>query len=151
MARCIPVSLLLVLIITSSSEACRHGLCTVCGYHYDAYVGDPDNGVPPGSMLEELPYDWVCPVCGSPPILFECIDMGTCKRPILSALDPVDLCHPPECDGIWILEFEFGNCGGACYIPGNLCLSDPNKDITAGIVFAAPLKTSPLQANVWSI
>ncbi len=39
-------------------------VCTVCGYVYDPEVGDPDNGIAPGTSFEELPEDWVCPVCG---------------------------------------------------------------------------------------
>lgn len=38
-------------------------LCDVCGYVYDPEVGDPDNGVAPGTPFEELPEDWVCPLC----------------------------------------------------------------------------------------
>ena len=38
--------------------------CTVCGYIYDPELGDPDNGVAPGTPFEELPDNWVCPVCG---------------------------------------------------------------------------------------
>lgn len=38
--------------------------CTVCGYVYDPEVGDPDSGVNPGTSFEQLPDDWVCPVCG---------------------------------------------------------------------------------------
>jgi len=39
-------------------------ICTVCQYVYDPSVGDPSNGVPPGTPFEELPDEWVCPVCG---------------------------------------------------------------------------------------
>ncbi len=39
-------------------------VCTVCGYVYDPEAGDPDNGIAPGTPFEELPEDWVCPVCG---------------------------------------------------------------------------------------
>ena len=35
-----------------------------CGYVYDAEVGDPDNGVAPGTAWEDVPEDWVCPICG---------------------------------------------------------------------------------------
>ena len=35
-----------------------------CGYIYDPAEGDPDNGVSPGTPWEEVPEDWVCPVCG---------------------------------------------------------------------------------------
>jgi rubredoxin len=38
--------------------------CTACGYVYDPAVGDPENGVPPGTAFEDLPEDWVCPQCG---------------------------------------------------------------------------------------
>jgi len=39
-------------------------VCDVCGYVYDPDIGDPDNGVPPGTAFEDLPVDWVCPLCG---------------------------------------------------------------------------------------
>ena len=38
--------------------------CEPCGYVYDPEVGDPDNGIAPGTAFEDLPDDWVCPVCG---------------------------------------------------------------------------------------
>lgn len=38
--------------------------CTVCGYIYDSELGDSDGGIKPGTPFEELPDDWVCPVCG---------------------------------------------------------------------------------------
>ncbi len=38
-------------------------LCTACGYVYDPAQGDPDNGVKPGTAFEDLPDDWVCPIC----------------------------------------------------------------------------------------
>jgi len=39
--------------------------CTVCGYIYDPELGDPDGGIKPGTPFEEIPDDWVCPVCGA--------------------------------------------------------------------------------------
>jgi len=39
--------------------------CTVCGYIYDPALGDPDGGIKPGTPFEEIPDDWVCPVCGA--------------------------------------------------------------------------------------
>jgi rubredoxin/flavin reductase (DIM6/NTAB) family NADH-FMN oxidoreductase RutF len=39
--------------------------CQVCGYVYDPSVGDPDNGVKPGTAFEKLPDSWVCPLCGA--------------------------------------------------------------------------------------
>lgn len=38
--------------------------CTVCGYVYNESVGDPGNGIPPGTDFYDLPEDWECPVCG---------------------------------------------------------------------------------------
>ena len=35
-----------------------------CGYVYDEAVGDPDNGVAAGTTWENVPEDWVCPLCG---------------------------------------------------------------------------------------
>ena len=39
--------------------------CTVCGYTYDPELGDPDSGIKPGTAFEDIPEDWVCPVCGA--------------------------------------------------------------------------------------
>jgi rubredoxin len=39
--------------------------CTICGYIYDPEQGDPDSGIEPGTSFEDLPDDWVCPVCGA--------------------------------------------------------------------------------------
>lgn len=38
--------------------------CEVCGYIYDPEQGDPDNSVQPGTPFEDIPEDWVCPLCG---------------------------------------------------------------------------------------
>jgi len=40
-------------------------VCKVCGYVYDPEKGDPDNGVAPGTKFEDVPDDWVCPICGA--------------------------------------------------------------------------------------
>lgn len=39
--------------------------CDLCGYEYDPAEGDPDNGIPPGTAFEDLPEDWVCPICAA--------------------------------------------------------------------------------------
>lgn len=38
-------------------------VCSACGYVYDPAVGDPDNGIAPGTKFEDLPADWHCPRC----------------------------------------------------------------------------------------
>ncbi|HVO40613.1 MAG TPA: rubredoxin [Spirochaetia bacterium] len=40
-------------------------ICTVCGYIYDPAKGDPENGVATGTPFEQVPAEWVCPVCGA--------------------------------------------------------------------------------------
>ena len=37
--------------------------CTFCNYIYDPEIGDQENGIPPGTAFENLPDDWVCPLC----------------------------------------------------------------------------------------
>lgn len=39
--------------------------CDLCGYVYDPASGDPDNGVAAETSFEDVPGDWVCPMCGA--------------------------------------------------------------------------------------
>ena len=57
-----------------------------CGYVYDPALGDPDNGVAPGTVWEDVPEDWVCPTwygyvpdCGS---VCEMLFRATGRRPV---------------------------------------------------------------------
>jgi rubredoxin len=45
--------------------------CTICDYVYDPAEGDRENGVAAGTAFEEVPEDWVCPVCGACKDMFE--------------------------------------------------------------------------------
>ncbi|GAB6147312.1 rubredoxin [Desulfocicer niacini] len=38
--------------------------CTPCGYVYDPAEGDDEGNIPPGTVFEDLPDDWTCPICG---------------------------------------------------------------------------------------
>lgn len=49
-------------------------VCVPCGYVYDPADGDPNNGIDPGTAFEDLPDDWVCPVCGVDKTFFEPTD-----------------------------------------------------------------------------
>ena len=40
-------------------------ICTVCGYVYSEAKGIPEAGIAPGTRWEDLPDDWVCPLCGA--------------------------------------------------------------------------------------
>lgn len=46
-------------------------VCTVCGYIYDPAHGDSQHNVNPGTQFENLPQEWVCPVCGATQDKFE--------------------------------------------------------------------------------
>lgn len=46
-------------------------VCSICGYVYDESIGDPDNGIAPGTRWEDIPDDWVCPLCGAGKDQFE--------------------------------------------------------------------------------
>lgn len=47
---------------TSSSQKYQ---CKICGYIYDPQKGDPDNNIAPGTPFENLPDEWICPICGA--------------------------------------------------------------------------------------
>ena len=40
-------------------------ICELCGYEYDPQQGDLENGIPENTDFEDLPIDWVCPLCGA--------------------------------------------------------------------------------------
>ncbi|NLL56494.1 MAG: rubredoxin [Clostridiales bacterium] len=38
-------------------------ICIPCGYIYDPEIGDQEGGIAAGTAFEDLPEDWVCPIC----------------------------------------------------------------------------------------
>lgn len=46
------------------TKAMKKYRCTVCAWVYDPEVGDPDSGIAAGTAFEDIPQDWVCPLCG---------------------------------------------------------------------------------------
>jgi len=46
-------------------------VCKICGYVYNPDKGDPDGGIVPGTAFEDIPDDWVCPLCGAAKADFE--------------------------------------------------------------------------------
>lgn len=40
-------------------------VCSICGFVYDEAIGIPQAGIAPGTKWEDLPEDWVCPICGA--------------------------------------------------------------------------------------
>ena len=46
-------------------------VCSICGYIYDETMGIPEADIAPGTKWEDLPDDWVCPICGATKAEFE--------------------------------------------------------------------------------
>ena len=40
-------------------------VCELCGYEYRPALGDVENGIDEGTDFEDLPADWLCPLCGA--------------------------------------------------------------------------------------
>lgn len=40
-------------------------VCSICGFVYDEAIGYPEGGITPGTKWEDIPGDWVCPLCGA--------------------------------------------------------------------------------------
>lgn len=49
-------------------------VCELCGYEYNPKVGDEDNGIEAGTDFEDIPEDWVCPLCASSKEDFEIVE-----------------------------------------------------------------------------
>lgn len=49
---------------SKSNDIMKKYICDTCGYIYDPEKGDPDSGIAPGTAFEDIPEDWVCPLCG---------------------------------------------------------------------------------------
>ncbi|MFH2070468.1 MAG: rubredoxin [Elusimicrobiota bacterium] len=49
---------------TDKEERMDKYKCKVCGYIYEPEKGDPEAGIKSGTSFDDLPDDWVCPVCG---------------------------------------------------------------------------------------
>jgi len=46
-------------------------VCTICSYVYDPEIGDPEQGIAPGTVWEDVPDEYVCPLCGAGKDMFE--------------------------------------------------------------------------------
>lgn len=46
-------------------------ICSNCGFVYDPKIGDPEHGIAPGTPFEDLPEEWLCPVCYVPKEQFD--------------------------------------------------------------------------------
>ena len=48
--------------------------CRECEYLYDEEKDNPNSGIPAGIRWEDIPDDWVCPICGAPKSFFRLED-----------------------------------------------------------------------------
>ena len=46
-------------------------VCTVCGWVYDEELGDPNQGIAPGTKFEDLPEEFQCELCAVGKDMFE--------------------------------------------------------------------------------
>lgn len=63
-------------------------VCTVCGFVYDEAKGIPEAGIAPGTKWEDLPADWVCPICGAAKAEFKeqaAVPAAAPKKPLPAA------------------------------------------------------------------
>lgn len=51
-------------------------ICEPCGFIYDPDEGDPDSGIDPGTPFEDIPDDWMCPICGATKSDFRKLEPG---------------------------------------------------------------------------
>jgi rubredoxin-NAD+ reductase len=72
-------------------------ICIACGWIYDPEQGDPDGGIAPGTAWEDIPDDWVCPVCGAGKADFEPMAVPTAKHEegAVAVATPMDRDQPP--------------------------------------------------------
>lgn len=54
-----------------SAPGTRRFVCMLCMFVYDESLGDPDSGIAPGTLWEDIPADWRCPQCGASKSFFE--------------------------------------------------------------------------------
>ena len=98
-------------------------ICGVCGWEYDPSVGDPDNGIAPGTAFEDLPEDFVCPVCGAGKEVFEAGEEAP-------EADPAEA--PADDDPTAMYQCQVSNCG-YIYRPDK---GDRKGKVPAGTSFA---------------
>lgn len=59
----------------------RRYVCSVCGYIYDEAKGIPERGIAAGTKWEDLPKEWVCPLCGASKAEFRMEDSQNVVKP----------------------------------------------------------------------
>ncbi|NCQ52098.1 rubredoxin [archaeon] len=50
-------------------------VCLICGFLYSEEDGIPKEGIPKGTLWEDVPLDWLCPECGVNKFDFEMVEI----------------------------------------------------------------------------
>lgn len=58
----------------SDGDGMKRYICMSCGFVYDESKGLPEGGIAPGTRWNDIPDDWICPVCGDPKSSFVLLD-----------------------------------------------------------------------------
>ena len=68
-------------------------VCSICGFVYDESDGHPESGLNPGTGWNQVPGDWVCPICKASKGAFKLQDSGSSSNETvdLTSLDAEDL------------------------------------------------------------
>lgn len=78
-------------------------VCSICGYAYEEANGIPKEGIAPGTIWDDVPKSWTCPLCGATKAEFDKQGGSEDKKPItvlevsseikeLSPLEMSELC-----------------------------------------------------------
>lgn len=52
----------------------KNWVCVMCGLIYEEEKGWPEDGIPAGTLWEDIPDDWLCPECGVSKAEFEMVE-----------------------------------------------------------------------------
>lgn len=55
--------------------AYKRYLCVICGFIYEEEKGFPEEGIPPGTRWDDVPFNWKCPECAASKEDFELIEI----------------------------------------------------------------------------
>ena len=60
---------------TAETRVYRCYMCLICGFIYDEAEGSPAEGIPPGTLWEDVPMNWTCPECAARKEDFEMMEI----------------------------------------------------------------------------
>ncbi|MEG2303909.1 MAG: rubredoxin [Lachnospiraceae bacterium] len=64
-------------------------VCSICGYIYDEATGIPKANIAPNTRWDDIPSDWVCPLCGAAKSAFHEEDVVVVAEKPVTAMKPM--------------------------------------------------------------